>query len=103
MQNRKETLLPTLRPGDIAVMDNMRSHRVKAVREILEAKGMKIRYLPPCSPDLNPVKKIWSKMNVILRCWEIRCLDLLPDAIQKALSCVSPRDCSHWYAASDYC
>lgn len=71
MQNRKETLLPTLRPGDIAVMDNMRSHRVKAVREILEAKGMKIRYLPPCSPDLNPVKKIWSKMNAILRCWKI--------------------------------
>ena len=42
-------------------------------------------------------------MNAILRCWKIRSLDLLPDAIQKALSCVSPRDCSHWFTTSDYC
>ena len=103
VQYLKETLLPTLRPGDIVVMDNMPSHHVKAVREILEAKGMKVLYLPPYSPDLNPIEKMWSKMKAILRCWKIRSLDLLPDAIQKALSCVSPRDCSHWYAASDYC
>ena len=92
-----------VRPGDIVAMDNMRSHHVKAVREILEAKGMKVLYLPPYSPDLNPIEKMWSKMKAILRCWKIRSLDLLPDAIQKALSCVSPLDCSHWFAASDYC
>ena len=99
----KETLLPTLRPGDIAVMDNMRSHHVKAVREILEAKGMKVLYLPPYSPDLNPIEKMWSKMKVSLRCWKIRSLYLPPEAIQKALSYVSPLDCAHWFAASDYC
>ena len=71
--------------------------------EILEAKGMKVLYLPPYSPDLNPIEKMWSKMKAILRCWKIRSLDLLPDAIQKALSCVSPLDCSHWFATSDYC
>ena len=103
VQYLKETLLPTLRQGDIVVMDNMRSHHVKAVREILEAKGMKVLYLPPYSPDLNPIEKMWSKMKAILRCWKIRSLDLLPDAILKALSCVSPLDCSHWFAASDYC
>ena len=54
VQYLKETLLPTLRQGDIVVMDNMRSHHVKAVREILEAKGMNVLYLPPYSPDLNP-------------------------------------------------
>ena len=60
-------------------------------------------YLPPYSPDLNPIEKMWSKMKAILRCWKIRSLDLLQDAIQKALSYVSPLDCSHWFAASDYC
>ncbi len=64
VQYLKETLLPTLRQGDIVVMDNMRSHHVKAVREILEAKGMKVLYLPPYSLDLNPIEKMWSKMNL---------------------------------------
>ena len=53
----KETLLPTLQPGDIVVMDNIRSHNVKAVREILEVQGMKALYLPPYSPDFNPIEK----------------------------------------------
>lgn len=103
VQYLKETLLPTLRPGDIVVMDNMRSHHVKAVREILEAKGMKVLYLPPYSPDLNPIEKMWSKMKAILRGWKIRCLDHLPDAIQRALACVSQMDCAHWFAASNLC
>ena len=103
VQYLKETLLPTLRPGDIVVMDNMRSHHVKAVREILEAKGMKVLYLPPYSPDLNPIEKMWSKMKAILRRWKIRCLEQLPDAIERALACVSQLDCLHWFLASDYC
>ena len=79
VQYLKETLLPTLRPGDIVVMDNMRSHHVKAVRETLEAKGMKVLYLPPYSPDLNPIEKMWSKMKAILRGWKIREMASLPD------------------------
>ena len=63
------------------MMDNMRSHHVKAVREILESKGMKVLYLPPYSPDLNPIEKMWSKMKAILRSWKIRSLDLLHDAV----------------------
>ena len=59
VQYLKETLLPALRPDDIVVMDNMRSHHVKAVREIPEAKGMKAPYLPPYSPDLNPIEEMW--------------------------------------------
>lgn len=103
VQYLKETLLPTLRPGDIVVMDNMRSHHVKAVREILEAKGMKVLYLPPYSPDLNPIEKMWSKMKAIFRKWKIRCLQQLPDAIQRAPACVSQLDCLHWFLASNYC
>lgn len=103
VQYLEETLLPTLRPGDIVVMDNMRSHHVKAVREILEAKGMKVLYLPPYSPDLNPIEKMWPKMKAILRKWKIRCLEQLPDAIERALACVSQLDCLHWFLASNYC
>lgn len=103
VQYLKEILLPTLRPGDILVMDNMRSHHVKAVREILAEKGMSVLYLPPYSPDFNPIEKMWSKMKAILRGWKIRSLDILPAAIQKALACISPLDCSHWFAASVCC
>ena len=99
----KEILLPTLKPGDIVVMDNMRSHHVKAVREVLEEKGMKVLYLPPYSPDLNPIEKMWSKMKALLRGWKVRSLDLLPDAVRMALDSVSQLDCRHWFAASAYC
>ena len=102
VQYLKETLLPTLRPGDIVVMDNLRSHHVKAVREILEAEGIQALYLPPYSPDLNPIEKMWSKVKSLLRAWKIRNLDLLPDAISRAIACVSSLDCQHWFAASAY-
>ena len=93
VQYLKETLLPTLKPGDIVVMDNMRSHHVKAVREVLEEKGMKVSYLPPYSPDLNPIEKMWSKMKALLRGWKVRSLDLLPDAVRMALASVAQLDC----------
>ncbi len=99
----KEDLLPTLRSGDIVVMDNMRSHHVKAVQEVLEAQGMIPLYLPPYSPDLNPIEKMWSKLKAILRGWKIRSLDALPDALQRALALVSVSDCQHWFAASYPC
>ncbi len=99
----KETLLPTLHAGDIVVMDNMRSHHVKAVREVLEAEKIILLYLPPYSPDLNPIEKMWSKVKAILRGWKIRSLDALPAALQRALDLISVPDCQHWFAASSYC
>ncbi len=99
----QETLLPTLHPGDIVVMDNMRSHHVKAVREVLEAEGIIPLYLPPYSPDLNPIEKMWSKVKAILRGWKIRSPDALPGALQQALNLISLSDCQHWFAASSYC
>lgn len=103
VQYLKETLFPTLRPGDIVVMDSMRSHHVKAVRDTLEATGMGILHLPPYSPALNPIEKMWSKVKAILRGWKIRCPDILTDAIRRALAFISPIDCQHWFSASDYC
>lgn len=99
----KVILLPTLHPGDIVVMDNMSSHHVKAVREVLEASGIKLLYLPPYSPDFNPIEKMWSKMKSILRNWKVRTADALPDAIRSALSLISPLDCLHWFLAAFDC
>ena len=83
-------------------MDNMRSHHVKAVGELLEAMGMVPMYLPPYSPDLNPIEKMWSKVKAILRSWKIRTPGAFPDAIRRALDLVSVQDYQHWFAASSY-
>lgn len=99
----RDILIPTLRPGDIVVMDNMRSHHVEAVGELLRKNGMLPLYLPPYSPDLNPIEMMWSKMKAILRKWKIRRPEELQDAIQQALALVAPDDVRHWFAYSGYC
>lgn len=99
----KETLVPTLHPGDIVVMDNMRTHRMKAVGELLASHGITPVYLPPYSPDLNPIEKMWAKMKAILRSWKIRSLQALPDAISNALDRISLHDCQHWFNAPFSC
>ena len=63
----KNVLIPTLHTGDIVVMDNMRTHHVKEVRTLLQEAGLKLLYLPACSPDLNPIENMWSKIKAILR------------------------------------
>lgn len=99
----KEILLPTLHPGDIVVMDNLRTHRMKAVGELLAANGITPVYLPPYSPDLNPIEKMWAKMKAFLRAWKIRSPDALPDAVSQALALVPIRDCQHWFNLLFFC
>ena len=98
----KEQLIPTLSKGDVVIMDNMRSHHVKAVAEAFEGTGIRVCYLPPYSPDFNPIEKMWSKMKAILRKLKIRSLDLLPQAIHDALSQVSQSDCLGWFKSCGY-
>ena len=98
----QETLLPTLHQGDIVVMDNMRTHRMKAVGELLASHGVTPIYLPPYSPDLNPIEKMWSKMKTILRSGKVRSIDALHDAVSQALEQISLLDCRHWINASFY-
>lgn len=93
----RDHLIPTLKPGDIVVMDNLRSHHVQSVREVFEAANIQYRYLPPYSPDLNPIEKMWSKLKTILRKWKIRTANLLPDSVSDALKLVTPTDCRHWF------
>ena len=71
-------MLSGVRKGDIVVMDNMRSHHVKGVEEVLRAAGMIPLYLPPYSPDLNPIEMLWSKMKAILRKWAATLLHFCP-------------------------
>ena len=99
----KETLIPTLRSGDIVVMDNLRTHHMQAVGELLHAAGASALYLPPYSPDLNPIEKLWSKVKAILRKLRVRSLDDLDAAISSAFSCVSEDDCAGWFRCAGYC
>ena len=93
----RNNLIPTLHKGDIVIMDNLRSHHVKEVCETLEAAGMIPLYLPPYSPDFNPIEKLWSKLKAILRKLKVRTIEQLPDAIQYAFSCISKQDCIGWF------
>jgi transposase len=98
----KDVLIPTLRPGDIVVMDNLRTHHIQAVGELLHTAGAEALYLPPYSPDLNPIEKMWSKVKDILRKLRVRTFDALEPAIRRAAACVSANDCSAWFRCAGY-
>ncbi len=99
----KDVLIPTLHPGDIVVMDNLRTHHIQAVGELLRGVGAEVLYLPPYSPDLNPIEKLWSKVKAILRKFCVRTLDALESAIQAAVACVSSNNCAAWFRCAGYC
>ena len=98
----KETLLPSLSSDDIIIMDNMRSHHAKAVKQVLDASGIRYLYLPPYSPDFNPIEKMWSKLKAYLRKAKVRALSGLPDAVEHAFSTVTPFDCLGWFRSCCY-
>lgn len=98
----EQLLVPTLRRGDIVVMDNLSSHKVKGVREAIEAVGATLRYLPPYSPDLNPIEQFFAKLKSLLRKASARTLETLIDAIADALTRFSPKECSNLLAHSGY-
>ena len=89
----KTKLLPTLSKADIIVMDNMHSHHAKAVNQLLDSTKVNYLYLPPYSPDLNPIAKMWSKLKAFLRKEKIRIASELPAAISKGFLTIRPRDC----------
>lgn len=97
-----DALLPTLSPGDVVVMDNMATHHAKGVREAIEKRGCKAPCLPPYSPDLNPVEKMWSKVKAALRAAGVRTLEALAEAIEAAMATVRPSDCEGWFRSCGY-
>lgn len=95
-------LAPTLIPGDIVVMDNLSAHKVAGVIEAIEARGAKVIYLPPYSPDLNPIEKCWSKIKTYLRAAKARTREALEEALKEALLLITPSDLAGWFASCGY-
>jgi transposase len=101
-QYLKEFLVPTLKEGDIVIMDNLSSHKVAGVSEVIENAGAKIMYLPPYSPDLNPIEQMWSKIKAYLRKIKARSQDSLYSAIKDAFDTITYMDISGWFGCSGY-
>jgi transposase len=95
-------LCPTLKPGDIVIADNLSSHKVAGVEEALEAVGATIRYLPPYSPDLNPIEKLFSKLKALLKKAAVRTIDALWSEVGSLLSCFSEEECRNYFRSSGY-
>ncbi|MCZ7582083.1 MAG: IS630 family transposase [Deltaproteobacteria bacterium] len=98
----EHVLAPRLRAGDVVVMDNLAPHKSPAVTHLIEAVGAQVRYLPPYSPDLNPIEKMWSKIKAYLRKVKARTLDALFRAIGEALRTVTADDAFGWFKSCGY-
>ena len=98
----EEVLVPTLKPGDIVVMDNLGSHKGKAVRQAIRAAGAKLLFLPKYSPDLNPIEQFFSKLKHHMREAAERTFDTLCKAIGKILPTTSAKECSNFLAHAGY-
>ena len=98
----REILLPTLRKGDILVMDNLSAHKDREALDLLKEAGVAVRFLPTYSPDYNPIELMWSKVKALLRKAEARTNEALLLAIGDALSRVTRKDATHWFAHCGY-
>lgn len=98
----EKLLAPTLKEGDIVIMDNLSSHKGPRVKELIEARGATLMYLPQYSPDLNPIEKMWSKIKAILRKMKARTSEQLDTAIAAALSSVTAEDAKGWFHSCGY-
>lgn len=97
-----QVLVPTLSPGEVVVMDNLGAHKVEGIREMIEAAGAKLLYLPPYSPDLSPIEPCWSKLKTALRAAKARTRDALDDALARALRTVTASDARGWFQHCGY-
>jgi transposase len=98
----EDVLAPTLRRGDILLMDNLSAHKSDQVRAALQARGVQLIFLPPYSPDLNPIEHCWSKMKAALRAAKARTWEELVAAVREALLSVSRSDVLAWFAHCGY-
>ena len=98
----EKVLVPVLRPGDVVIMDNLGSHKSKAVRQAIRAAGAKLFFLPKYSPDLNPIEMLFAKLKHWLRRAAARTTDAVCDAIAPILDTVTPRECANFFAQAGY-
>ena len=98
----EKVLLPTLRPGDIVVLDNLGSHRSKAVRQLIRSAGAKLFFLPRYSPDLNPIEQVFAKLKHLLRKAAARTKQAVWQTIGTLLDSFSPEECANYFQNSGY-
>jgi transposase len=97
------SLVPKLQPGDIVVLDNLSAHKDRRVRELIEQCGATVQFLPPYSPDLNPIEAAWGLIKKRIRSAAPRSGPTLRRVAQRAWRAVRPRHCQQWFAHAGYC
>lgn len=98
----RRVLVPELTPGDIVIMDNLPAHKVSGVRQAIENAGARLLYLPPYSPDFNPIEMAFSKLKALLRKAAARTVDDLWDTVADALNAFTQSECTNYFAAAGY-
>jgi transposase len=98
----EQVLRPTLRPGDIVIMDNLRAHKAAGIRAAIEQAGAQVLYLPPYSPELSPIEPCWSKLKTALRTAKARTREALEHAIVQALATITALDTRSWFHHCGY-
>jgi transposase len=98
----EQVLCPRLGPGQVVVMDNLSAHKVSRVRELIEDRGARLLYLPPYSPDLNPIEPAWSKIKQVLRSLKARTAETLDHAVAEALKTITAENAVAWFAHCGY-
>lgn len=98
-----QVLGPQLQPGDVVVMDNLSAHKVQGVRDLIQQTGAELRYLPPYSPDFNPIEMCWSKVKQLLRAAKARSMFTLEQGVADALAAVTPQNTHACFRHCGYC
>lgn len=98
----EQILAPTLKPNDIVVMDNLSAHKVPGVRQAIEATGARLLYLPPYSPDFNPIEQLFAKLKALLRKAAERSVDGLWNRIATLLDAFTPNECANYFRNAGY-
>ena len=98
----EQMLASALKPGDIVIMDNLAAHKVAGIRQAIEKSGARLLYLPPYSPDLNPIENAFAKLKAIVRAVAARTFDTLETAAARALTKIHPAECANFFAHAGY-
>ena len=98
----EQVLCPKLRVGDVVILDNLSAHKVRGVRELIEARGAELVYLPPYSPDFNPIEKAWSKFKQLLRGAKALTAEALDQAVTEALAAITSTNAAAWFQHCGY-
>ena len=98
----EQVLVPTLKPGDVVTMDNLRCHKVAGVRKAIEDAGASLLFIPPCGPGLNPITFAFAKLKALLRARAIRAVDAIWNAAGHLVDCFTPDECANFFRHDGY-